>query len=148
MNAPHARRAMTLVEILAVVVILGLVAGILAVSFGGGVSKAKFEAAKTAISIIESRLETYHLEHGTYPGSDVGLKALSDGHATPTSAYYLKPDQLIDPWENPYQYMAPGRNGHPFEVVSFGEDGQRGGTDNAADLSSADLGRATKAAGA
>ena len=133
------RRGMTLVEILAVVIILGLVAGLLALNFSGAFGKAKHETAKAGIGILTQRLEMYNMEHGSYPGSDVGLAVLSDGHATPSASYYLNPDQLIDPWGNAYQYSAPGPDGHPYIVISFGEDGLQGGEGNDRDIRSTNL---------
>lgn len=119
---------MTLVEILAVVVILGLVAGTLLIGFSGSFGKAKHELAKSAIGIIVSQIEKFRLEKGSWPTNDLGLAVLTDGQASPTAAYYLSPGQLRDPWNRQYLYVAPGPNGHPYEVLSYGADGQPGGT--------------------
>ncbi|MEO1535718.1 MAG: type II secretion system protein GspG [Planctomycetota bacterium] len=135
----HSRRAMTLVEVLAVVVILGLLAGTLAIGFGGAFSKGKQELAKTGIGIIFERLEMYKLEHDRYPDNSIGLGALTDGEAEPSDSYYLAPDRLADPWGNPYYLIVPGPNGHPFEILSYGEDGTEGGTGPARDISSINL---------
>ena len=64
---PREWRGMTLVEILAVVVILGLIAGTLLVGFSGSFGKAKHELAKSGIGIVASQLEKYRLEHGAWP---------------------------------------------------------------------------------
>jgi general secretion pathway protein G len=135
------RRAMTLVEVLAVVVILGLLAATLAVGFSGAFGKGKQELAKTGIGIIAGRLEMYKMEHDAWPDPSVGLAALSDGHATPSDAYYLGPDNLLDPWGKPYYFTTPGPSGHPFEVISYGADAQPGGEGENADVSSANLRR-------
>lgn len=146
-------RAMTLVEVLAVVVILGLLAATFTVGFSGAFSKGKRELARTGIALIVGKLEIYHMEHsgagnnagasmsgsGGWPGNTEGLAVLTDGRATPTSAYYLSPDKLRDPWGNPYYYVTPGPDGHPFEVVCYGADGQPGGAGENADLSSTNL---------
>jgi len=136
---PPRRYGMTLVEILAVVVILGLLAGTLMIGFSGTFGKAKHEMAKTGIGVIVSKLELYKIEHDTWPDNDLGLSALSDDHASPQDPYYLSADKLTDPWGRDYQYVTPGPNGHPFEVISFGGDGQPGGTGENADLSSVNL---------
>jgi general secretion pathway protein G len=135
----HTRRAMTLVEILAVVVILGLLAGTLYVGFGGSFDKAKRELAKSGIGVVVSKLEMYRIDHNTWPGNDLGLQALSDGFATPSDSYYLSPDQMMDPWGQTYLFVAPGPNGHPFEIISYGADGQPGGEGENADISSVHL---------
>lgn len=132
---------MTLVEILAVVVILGLVAGTLLVGFSGTFGKAKHELAKSGIGVIVSKIELYKIEVGGWPGNELGLKVLSDGHAAPTSSYYLSPDKLLDPWGKPYLYVTPGPEGHPYEILCYGADGLPGGalgTENA-DLTSVHL---------
>jgi general secretion pathway protein G len=135
------KRGMTLVEILAVVVILGLVAGTLLVGFSGSFGKAKHELAKSGIGIVVSQLEKYRLERGTWPSNDLGLAVLTDGQATPNTAFYLNPGQLLDPWDRQYLYVTPGRNGHPYEVLSYGADGQPGGPAGSedADISSVNL---------
>jgi general secretion pathway protein G len=135
-------RGMTLVEILAVVLILGLIAGTLLVGFSGTFGKAKHELAKSGIGVIVGKIELYRMEKQSWPGNDLGLAALSEGHAPPTSTFYLSGDQLLDPWNRPYLYVCPGPEGHPYEVISYGADGQIGGdagTENA-DITSVNLG--------
>lgn len=137
----NATLGMTLVEILAVVVILGLVAGTLLIGFSGSFGKAKHELAKTGIGLIASKIELYRIDQGSWPTNELGLKALSDGNAPPTASYYLGPDKLLDPWNRPYLYVTPGPDGHPYEVISYGSDGQPGGavSSEEADLSSVNL---------
>lgn len=133
---PRSRRGMTLVEVLAVVVILGLLAGTLAVGFSGMFGKGKHELAKTGIGVVRQKVEAYRIEHSAWPSADLGLAALSDGHASPTASYYLQPDQLRDPWDNQYLFITPGPDGHPYEIISYGADGRPGGEGEDADLSS------------
>jgi len=128
---------MTLVEVLAVVVILGLLAGTLAIGFSGAFGKGKHELAKTGIGQIVGRLEVYYMDQSAWPDLDAGLRALTE--AAPTSAYYLPADNLHDPWDRPYVYITPGPEGHPYEVMSYGADGQPGGEGENADLSSVNL---------
>jgi len=146
------RRAMTLVEVLAVVVILGLMAATLTVGFSGAFGKGKRELAKTGVSIIVGKLEIYHMDHSGlrsdsneagsgWPDNSEGLAVLTDGRAAPSSAHYLSPDKLKDPWGRPFYYVTPGPDGHPYEVISFGADGQPGGVDDNADISSLNLRR-------
>lgn len=133
------QRGMTLVEVLAVVVILGLLAGTLAIGFSGAFAKGKRELAKTGIGVIAQRVELYYQELGAYPSNEAGLAVLSDGHAEPTAVYYVGPDRLLDPWGHPYYIAVPGPDGHPYEIVSYGADGQPGGAGENADVSSLNL---------
>src|SRR5204863_7754936 len=95
-------RGMTLVEILAVVVILGLIAGTLLVGFSGAFGKAKHELAKSGIGVVVSKIEVYRIEKNAWPGNDQGLSLLPDGTAIPTASYYLSSDKLKDPWNRAY----------------------------------------------
>ena len=131
------RRAMTLVEILAVVVILGLVAGISIVGFGGMFETAKHETAKSAIAVVVERIEAYNIATGDYPSDEEGLSVLTS--AAPTAPYFLTDDATLDPWNRPFEYIRPGTDGMPYEVVTFGKDGVTGGDDANTDLSSASL---------
>lgn len=139
MNSRRTLSGMTLVEILAVVVILGLLASILVVSFSGSFGKAKRELAKTGIGEIIKRIELYRLDKGVWPTSDVGLAVLSKGHATPADSFYLDPGQLVDPWKRPYWFLTPGPGELPYEVLSYGADGGPGGEGEDADITSANL---------
>lgn len=138
---PRRRRALTLVEVLAVIVILGLIAATLVVSFSGIFGEAKHELARTGIGVIVSKLEVYRMTRNAYPTTDVGLAALTAPAAKPTDSFWLAPDQLLDPWGRQYLYVSPGPDGHPFEVASYGADGQPGGEGEDADISSTALRR-------
>ena len=133
------RHGMTLVEVLAVVVILGLLAGTLAVSMSGALGKGKREIAKSGIANIQQKLETYRIDHGQWPTDDIGLDALGDAHADPSKSYFLTRDQLVDPWGNRYYLLVPGPDDYPYEILSYGADGQPGGEGEDADLSSVSL---------
>lgn len=130
---------MTLVEILAVVVILGFIAATLAVGLSGSFGKAKHELAKTGIGQLVDRIEIFKIEKGVWPTNDLGLKALSDGYAVPSDPYYVEPSKLLDPWNRPYFFVAPGPDLRPYEIVSYGADGTPGGQGEDADVTSVDL---------
>ncbi|MCY2926024.1 MAG: type II secretion system protein GspG [Planctomycetota bacterium] len=108
-----------------VVVIIGLLAGAVVVKVGGYMETAKTNRAKSDIATIVDAVEAYHLQNGRYPTNEDGLKNLPLKNRT-------------DPWGNAYEYNCPGHN-EPFEVVSFGADGNPGGDGADADISSAQL---------
>lgn len=133
------RSAMTLVEVLAVVVILALIASTLAVGFSGAFGKGKQELARAGIGQVMAKLELYRMEFDGFPSLEDGLAAITDGLASPTAAYYMPGDRLLDPWGRRFLYLSPGPEGHPFEVVTLGADGRPGGEGESADISSANL---------
>lgn len=137
---PPRRGGMTLVEVLAVVVILGLIATTLLVGFSGTFGKAKQELARSGIGLLVGKVESYRIEKSVWPGNEFGLALLAAPHAAPTDLYFVTSDQLADPWGRNYLYVQPGPEGYPFEILSYGADGEPGGEGEDADLSSARLG--------
>jgi len=140
--AARRRRGFTLIEIMAVVIIMGLLMGAVGLTVFNQVDKARVMTAKTKMSQIESALEFYRMDNGRYPTSDQGLRALVERpSAAPEPrnyppAGYLKNDEiLLDPWGGEYLYESPGqRNPHSFDLLSLGADGEPGGEDTNADI--------------
>ncbi|RMF16643.1 MAG: type II secretion system protein GspG [Candidatus Dadabacteria bacterium] len=127
-------RGFTLIEIMIVVVIIGLLAGLVAVNLLPQAEKAKKTAARSQMKSIENALELYKLDTGRYPSTDQGLEELV--HPSNNQPPYLKGGKLPkDPWGNPFSYLAPGANGQPYEILSYGADGQPGGSGEDADIS-------------
>lgn len=139
MNSRRSTPGFTLVETLAVLVILGILASVLLVNFSGGVGKGKQELAKTGIGVVVQKVEMYRVDKGQWPPNDIGLAVLTDGTSKPTDAWYLGKDQLMDPWRRPFVFVSPGPDGHPYEVLSLGGDGQPGGEGEDQDVSSVSL---------
>jgi general secretion pathway protein G len=135
---PLRRSGMTLVEVLAVVVILGLLAGTLAVGFSGAFGESRTELARTGVTIIKERVEMYDVSTGSLPSPSEGLSVLTGPDAIGKS-FELTQDQLTDPWGRTYLYISPASDGSAFEIVSYGADGQPGGTGENQDISSRNL---------
>lgn len=143
---PGARRGFTLIEVLVVLVIVMGLAGIVTVNVVRHQAEARVKTAQLQIGVLEQALQSYHMEQGRYPTQAQGLEALV---ARPTVAPaprtypdtgYLGRQRLpLDPWGSPYVYLSPGRQGEPFEIISYGSDGEPGGTGTAADLSNTRL---------
>lgn len=132
----HRTTGMTLIEVLAVVVILGLLAVTLTVGISGRISKARHEIARTQIAQLMGAIEAFRLEKRQVPTAAEGLSILS---ASPNTAYFMEPGKLLDPWGKPYLYIVPGPNDAPFELLTYGADGQPGGEGEHADISSSNL---------
>jgi general secretion pathway protein G len=113
-----------------VVVIIGMLAGAVALKVSGYMDAAKVNRAKSDIATVVDAVEAYYLASGRYPTNDEGLTNLM-----------LKNRQ--DPWGNPYEYNCPGKT-EPFEVFSLGADGRPGGDDINADIYSWQIGEVSK----
>lgn len=135
MNAP-ARQGMTLVEIIAVVVIIGMIAAAVAVAVMPNTEKARRHLAKVSVAKIASKVELYYLEKKELPPTGTGLKALGAPGSQPSAPWFLKPEEMADPWDRPFVYRKPGSAGHPYEILSLGADGRPGGADVDEDISS------------
>jgi general secretion pathway protein G len=126
----------SLIEFLAVLALMAIVAGIVTMSVRPLMVKGKQDAARAEVSNICSALEAYFGVYGRYPSNDEGLAALRRKSEKLTEP--LLTQDPIDPWGHAYQYNAPGRQG-PYEVICFGDDGREGGTGGAKDIVSWDL---------
>lgn len=115
-------RGFSFIEVMVVVVIIGLLAGSVALKVSSYMDTAKVNRAKSDIATIVDATEAYYLAHSQYPSNDEGLGPLP-----------LK--NRLDPWGNPYEYNSPGRQ-EPYEVVSFGADGREGGEGINSDIGS------------
>lgn len=125
----------TLLELLVVVVIIGLLAGFVAPRYFSQVGKSEVNVAKAQIDALEKALDQYRLDIGRYPSAELGLKALIE---RPTAepkwnGPYLRKGIPLDPWGKPYLYRIPGEKAE-FDIVSYGKDGQPGGSGENADI--------------
>ena len=125
-------------ELLVVLVIIGLLAGLVAPKFLKRAEDADVKAAQAQIVHFKGALETMRLDVGRFPSAAEGLNMLVQ---TPTDARLAAKwkgpymDEIpLDPWGNAYQYSVPGPRGQPFALYSFGADGKRGGEGNDADV--------------
>lgn len=131
------QRGFSLIELMIVLVILGLIAGIVGPQALKYLGKGKTQSAKVQIENISAALDMYRLEVGSYPTSADGLKALvaQPSNARGWNGPYLKKGEVPkDPWNNDYQYKRPGSNSQPYDLMSFGADGAAGGEGEDADI--------------
>ena len=129
-------RGVTLIEMLVVITIIGLIAGLVTVNVIRQGESAKRTAAKAQISSFMNALGIYRLDTGSYPATSQGLQALrvKAGDLPNWAGPYLPKDVPLDPWGRPYEYKYPGEHGDDPDVISLGADGQPGGDGNNADI--------------
>jgi general secretion pathway protein G len=136
----HGESGFTLVEMLVVIAIIGLVMGLVGPRVLNYLGDAKVKAAKLQIESFGSALDLFYLDVGRYPSAGEGLAALVERPASAPvwNGPYLKNASVpADPWGHVYVYRVPGERG-PYQIVSFGSDGEEGGTGTAADISNAE----------
>ncbi len=132
----------TLIELMVVIVILGILAGLIIPRIMGRPEEAKQLKAKIQIESLETALKLYKLDNGTYPDTEQGLQALVE---KPESGLlpkkwreggYLEKGRLPkDPWGNDFVYLSPGVH-DDYDITSFGADGVPGGDDKDKDINS------------
>ena len=118
-------------------VIIGLLASYVAPRYFDQIGKSEVKSARAQLDAFDKALATYRLDTGHFPRTDQGLKALVERPADEPkwSGPYLAKALPSDPWSKPYLYKNPGDNGQEFDVLTFGRDGQAGGTGLDADIS-------------
>src|SRR6201994_3722345 len=127
----------TLVEMLVVITIIGLIMGLIGPRVLNYLSESKVKAARIQEQSFQSALDLFYLDAGRFPSSAEGLTALvrpPPGLAAWNGPYLKGGNVPNDPWNHPYVYRSPGEHG-PYDIVSYGSDGQEGGSGVAADIS-------------
>ena len=129
----------TLVEMLVVITIIGLIMALVGPRVLNYLGESKVKAARIQIQSFAAALDLFYLDAGRYPSGAEGLAALvrPTGGLVGWNGPYLKGGSVPnDPWGTPYVYRSPGEHG-VYDIVSYGADGQQGGTGTAADISTA-----------
>lgn len=128
------QRGFTLVELLLVLVILALIAGLVLPGIIGKAESAKAKAASSQISRISMSVESFYLDTGN-PPSSLDELVIEPAGVSGWNGPYIKNSLLKDPWGQEYKYRVPGEHGD-FDIWSFGADRQEGGEKNNADITS------------
>lgn len=126
---------LTLIEILVVLVIVGLLAGLVGPNVLNQLGGAKSKTARIQVKELEQALEMYKLDVGSYPSSSEGLNALVEkpGNVDGWNGPYLKSGVPKDPWQQEYLYTYPGSRA-TVDVYTLGQDGAEGGEGEDSDV--------------
>jgi general secretion pathway protein G len=133
-------RGFTLIELMVVIVILGILAGLIVPRIMGRPEEAKQLKAALQIESLETALKLYKLDSGSYPETEQGLEALVNMPETGNipkkwreGGYLEKGRVPKDPWGNAFVYLSPGIHGD-YDIISYGADGVPGGEDKNKDI--------------
>lgn len=136
MRTPNTQTGFSLIELLVVLAILGLLAGLVLPNvlerFGG----AKYKAASSQILVISQNIDAFYLDTSRLPES-INELVEQPSDADFWSGPYIQKKILKDPWGNDWIYRKPGENG-PYDLISYGEDGTSGGDGYNKDISNTD----------
>jgi general secretion pathway protein G len=125
----------TLIELLVVIALVAVLAAVVAPNLLGKATEANRKSAGIQLEKVANAIELYRLETGRYPEELTDLVKKPPGVERWNGPYIRKLSQLKDPWGNDLVMQRPGENG-PFDVISYGSDGQPGGEGDDADINS------------
>ncbi len=133
MKKNHDSKGFTLIELMVVIVILGILAGLIVPRIMGRPDEARQTKAVIQIESLETALKLYKLDNGSYPSTEQGMQALVEPPEVGIlpgnwreGGYLEKGTMPKDPWNNEYIYLCPGTHGD-YDIISYGADGEPGG---------------------
>jgi len=137
-------RGFTLIELMVVIVILGILAGLIVPRIMGRPDEARQAKARIQLESLETALKLYKLDNGNYPTTEQGLQALVEAPTVEAQAknwrqggYLEKGKVPKDPWDNDFVYLSPGMHGE-YDLASRGADGEPEGEGKNKDINSWD----------
>jgi general secretion pathway protein G len=141
-RAKKERSGFTMVELMAVLIILGLLAAVVVRNFVGQTDKARVTTTKASLRLLQSAVNQFKMDTGRLPTEDEGLTVLivppDDVADYPPGGYIETTELPKDAWGNDFIYELYPESGKPFVIKSLGADGQEGGEGYDADLLSTD----------
>lgn len=136
------RKAFTMVELMAILVIIGLLAAFVARNFMGQTENARVKVTKASLRSLDEAVLSFKMDTIRYPTEEEGLFALieqpMDVDNYPQGGYLRTTELPKDGWGNDFVYVRYTESGLPYEIISFGADGEEGGEGYDADLRSTD----------
>lgn len=135
----YPEQGFTLLEMIVVLVIIGLIAGLVGPNLFRQADKAKVQTAETQVKMIRGSLHTLRLDLGRLPTQDEGLKILMQKPADERVAQFWEGPYIdggvpLDPWNRDYVYSSTPSEFEPFSLYSLGADGQSGGEGDNRDI--------------
>lgn len=128
------QRGFTLLELMIVIIILGLLVGLVGPRLVGKVGGAKLQTAQAQIEMLATACDTFRLDMSRFPATLEEL-IVNPGEGKKWDGPYLRKSEIpLDPWDNAYEYRAPGEEGRDYDIISYGADGVEGGNEENMDI--------------
>ncbi len=138
----NVRKGFTMVELMAVLIILGLLAAVVVRNFVGQTDRARVTTTKANLKLLHMSVNQFKMDTGRFPAEEEGLAILieppSDVENWQPGGYLETTEIPKDGWGNDFIFELYPESGKPFVIRSLGADGEEGGEDYDADLLSTD----------
>ena len=136
------RKGFTMVELMAMLIIIGLLATLVVTKVATQIDKARVTTTKANLKLLQSAVNQFKMDTSRYPSEETGLIELLEKPSDVTNyqegGYIESTDIPKDAWGNEFQYFLNPESGKPFVIISYGADGKEGGEGYDADLYSTD----------
>ena len=136
-RAERRTRAFTLIEFIAVMTIIGILAALIVPRFFGRIGGAKTAVAQQKVAVLETKVLEFQADCGRFPTAQEGLQALLRAPSDVADHWkgpYVKEKDIVDPWGREINYRYPGRRNADFDLFTYGADGAEGGEGENADV--------------
>jgi general secretion pathway protein G len=132
-------KGFTLIELMAVLVILGILATVVVVSVDPVFQRANLEKIRADMANTTKALEIYKFNELSYPTTSQGLDALVNPHSELKNPFLYPEGGYIsalpkDPWGREYIYESPSRRFLKYDLYTLGADGVEGGSGEDSDV--------------
>ena len=138
----NVRKGFTMVELMAVLIILGLLAAVVVRNFVGQTDRARVTTTKANLKLLHMSVNQFKMDTGRFPAEEEGLAILieppSDVENWQPGGYLETTELPKDGWGNDFIFELYPESGKPFVIRSLGADGEEGGEDYETDLLSTD----------
>ena len=137
-----ARKGFTMVELMAMLIIIGLLATLVVTKVATQIDRARVTTTKANLKLLHAAVNQFKMDTSRYPSEETGLMELLEKPSDVTNyqegGYIESTDIPKDAWGNEFQYFLNPESGKPFVIISYGSDGKEGGEGYDADLYSTD----------
>ena len=130
------RSGFTMVELMAMLIIIGLLATVVVKKVASQVDKARIVTTKANLKLLASAVNQFRMDTGQYPSEDMGLLDLIEQPMDlpegvwQTGGYLETTDLAMDGWGNEFVFQLYPESGKQFVIISFGPDGEEGTEDD------------------